>query len=188
MNLIQIEKSMWALVAIYWLISSFFVKKTIERESLVGRTGYVLCLLSAFNLLFEDNIPWKFLYLDFFPQSGLWKLSGVVLCALGLLFALSARWYLGRNWSGTITLKKDHELIQTGPYGITRNPIYTGFVLAFLGCVLSLGQFKGIVGLILLITALFIKINKEEKFMIQAFGERYKIYKSRVPTIFPWLY
>ena len=51
---------------------------------------------------------------------------GLVMLAAGLAFAVSARRYLGRNWSGTVTVKQDHELIRSGPYRFVRHPIYTG--------------------------------------------------------------
>ncbi len=188
MNVLWLEKMMWALLALYWLISSFYVKKTKERESVIGRTGYILCVLTGFSLLFEDYFPWKFLYLDCIPRSAFGQMAGVVLCAAGLLFSVAARIYLGRNWSGTVTLKKDHVLIQGGPYGISRNPIYTGFLVAFLGCAITLGQVKGVVGLVLVTIALLLKIAKEEKMMIQGFGEQFFNYKSRVAKLVPWLY
>ncbi len=63
-----------------------------------------------------------------------------------------ARIWLGENWSGRITIKENHELIQTGPYAITRNPIYSGFLLAFAGCSMSLGLLKGYLGIFFLIS------------------------------------
>jgi protein-S-isoprenylcysteine O-methyltransferase Ste14 len=188
MNDLRFEKIMWVLLALYWLISSFYVKKTRERESVISRSGYILCVLTGFSLLFEDYFPWKILYLRCISHTAFWQILGIVLCAAGLLFSAAARIYLGRNWSGTVTLKKDHVLIQKGPYRITRNPIYTGFLVAFLGCVISLGEVKGVLGLVLLIVALLLKISKEEKMMIRAFGEQFFNYKSRVAKLVPWIY
>ena len=42
------------------------------------------------------------------------------------------RIHLGRLWSGTITLKQDHRIIDSGPYGLVRHPIYTGLILSIL--------------------------------------------------------
>jgi len=50
----------------------------------------------------------------------------------GLTFSIWARRRLGRNWSGTVTLKKNHELIRTGLYRWVRHPIYTGLLIGFL--------------------------------------------------------
>lgn len=110
--------------------------------------------IRRFCLLFENYISFAFLYHSVLFQSEIWKIAGLLTCASGLIFALTARIYLGENWSGTITIKKDHQLIQSGPYRITRNPIYTGFLIAFAGCAISLGQLRGWLGIIFIITAM----------------------------------
>jgi protein-S-isoprenylcysteine O-methyltransferase Ste14 len=55
--------------------------------------------------------------------------AGVVVCAAGAGVAIRARRILGRNWSGFVMIKQDHELIQRGPYRFVRHPIYTGIIL-----------------------------------------------------------
>jgi protein-S-isoprenylcysteine O-methyltransferase Ste14 len=187
MSLLTTEKFMWLAIVIYWMISSLFVKRSLKKQSGWQRILYIVGVLLAFSLLFEDYFHFPFLYSPLLPQNEYWKAAGVVLCAAGLAFALSARIWLGRNWSGRITIKEGHELVQSGPYRITRNPIYTGFLLAFCGCCMSLGLVKGWLGFILLFSCLLIKISKEEKFMQEAFGEKWKVYRSRVKRLIPGL-
>jgi protein-S-isoprenylcysteine O-methyltransferase Ste14 len=115
-------------------------------------------------------------------------MAGLVVCAAGLIFALTARIYLGENWSGTITVKENHQLVQSGPYSITRNPIYTGFLLAFLGCAISLGQVKGYIGIVFLLITILIKVKKEEEFMQEVFGGSFLSYKLKVKKLIPGLY
>jgi hypothetical protein len=74
---------------------------------------------------------------------------GAALTALGLSFTSWARVHLGRNWSGTVTLKDDHALIRTGPYRRVRHPIYSGALLALAGTVLAVGQWRGVIALAL---------------------------------------
>lgn len=188
MQIILIEKVLWAIVAIYWCVAAFFVKRTTKRESVTGRSLYILCFLVAFELLFENFPLWKPLYFPVFPQTIIWKLSGLLICMVGLLLSVTARIYLGRNWSGTITMKKDHEFITSGPYRITRHPIYTGFLTAFAGCVITSGQLKDFIGLVLIWIALSIKISKEEKFLYQLFGDRFLDYKRKTMKLIPFIY
>jgi protein-S-isoprenylcysteine O-methyltransferase Ste14 len=56
---------------------------------------------------------------------------------------------LGGNWSSSMTVKQDHQLIRQGPYSIVRHPIYSGLLLALLGTALALGELRGIVDLAL---------------------------------------
>jgi len=188
MNYLKIEKMMWFAITIYWIISALFVKKTVKRQPLQERMVYIICILIAFCLLFENYISFAFLYEPVLFQSQIWKIAGLLICAAGLIFALTARIYLGENWSGTITIKKDHQLIQSGPYRITRNPIYTGFLVAFAGCAISLGELKGWLGIIFLLSAMLIKIKKEEEYMSEVFGTSFQAYKSKVKKLIPGIY
>jgi protein-S-isoprenylcysteine O-methyltransferase len=188
MNVLTTEKLMWFVIAVYWMISSLSVKKSVKKQSGSQRAVYIFCLLLAFSLLFENHLHFAFLYEPLLPQNGYWKITGMVLCAAGLAFALTARIYLGRNWSGRITIKENHELIQSGPYRITRNPIYSGFLLAFTGCSMSLGLVKGYLGIPLLLACLLIKISKEELYMQETFGETWRVYRNRVKCLVPGIY
>jgi protein-S-isoprenylcysteine O-methyltransferase Ste14 len=66
------------------------------------------------------------------PDTRVVNLSGLTIAAAALGFAIWARFTLGRNWSGTVTVKAGHELIRSGPYRFVRHPIYSG-ILAGLG-------------------------------------------------------
>ncbi len=188
MNIITAEKIMWFATFMYWLISSFFVKKSVKKQAGWGRITYILCVILAFSLLFGHYFNFSFLDRKVLPQSGFWKITGLVLCAVGLFFAVMARIWLGENWSARITIKENHELIQTGPYAITRNPIYSGFLLAFLGCGMSLGLLKGYLGIVFLLICILIKISQEEAFMLEVFGEKYRSYRAKVKRLVPLIY
>ena len=182
------EKMMWLALSLYWVVSAFRVKRTVRKQSGWKRIAYILCLLFAFGLLFSDYFNSTYLNQPVFPQTEFWKIAGLIVCAIGIFFALLARIWLGSNWSGRITLKENHELVQSGPYRISRNPIYSGFLFAFIGCSMSLGQLKGYLGIILLAACLLIKISQEETFMSQAFGDQWRSYKKRVRRLIPGIY
>jgi len=139
-------------------------------------------------LLFTDDISLSFLNKQILPQQTAFKITGFVCCLVGLLFSMWARIYLGKNWSGAITIKRNHELIKTGPYAISRNPIYSGFLLAFLGCAMTGGMIKGYVSLIFVITGILLKIALEEKFMYETFADEYAVYTRKVKRLVPFIY
>jgi protein-S-isoprenylcysteine O-methyltransferase Ste14 len=188
MSILSVEKTMWFATFIYWLVSSFSVKKSVKKQSGWGRILYILCVLLAFSLLFGNYSIFSFLDKPILPQNDYWKITGMILCAVGLIFAIMARIWLGKNWSGRITIKENHELIQTGPYAITRNPIYSGFLLAFAGCSMSLGLLKGYLGIFFLVVCILIKVSKEEAYMQEVFGEKFNSYKAKVKRLIPIIY
>jgi protein-S-isoprenylcysteine O-methyltransferase Ste14 len=89
--------------------------------------------------------------------------------------------------SGTITLKQDHELIRTEPYGWVRHPIYTGLPLAFFGSAVALGEWHGLAAVGVAIVAFMLKIRLEERWIIEVFGDTYRLYRSEVRALIPFV-
>ncbi len=54
--------------------------------------------------------------------------ASALLALMGLVIAIWARLALGRNWSGMVALKDEHELVTSGPYAVIRHPIYTALI------------------------------------------------------------
>jgi protein-S-isoprenylcysteine O-methyltransferase Ste14 len=113
--------------------------------------------------------------------------TGLVITAMGIAFSVWARLWIGRNWSGTVTIKEQHELIQNGPYGLVRHPIYSGFLLAFLGTAITVGELHGLMGFPMVVLGWGLKARLEESFMTQQFGPAYLDYKRRVKSLVPFV-
>ena len=105
----------------------------------------------------------------------------------GLGISIWARRVLGRNWSGIVTVKQDHELIRTGPYRYVRHPIYTGLLLAILGTALIFGEWRGLIAFVIFTAAIMLKVRTEERFMDESFPEQYARYRAEVPALLPFL-
>lgn len=111
-------------------------------------------------------------------------LSVVVLA--GVALAIWARRILGANWSAA-TIKKGHELIRTGPYALVRNPIYSGDILIVLGMSLAVGKTRGLLGLVVMVAAVWHKGRAEERFLLTEFAEQYVDYQRAVGFLLPRL-
>ena len=109
-----------------------------------------------------------------------------VLSLPGFIFAWWARLTLGRLWSGTITLKQDHYLVDTGPYRLVRHPIYTGLLASVVMTVAAKGTALALLGGALLMIGFTIKARFEERFLATELGAaRYAAYRARVPMLLP---
>ena len=51
--------------------------------------------------------------------------------------------HLGRLWSGSITRKEGHRVVDTGPYALVRHPIYTGLIFALLATAIAQATVTG---------------------------------------------
>jgi protein-S-isoprenylcysteine O-methyltransferase Ste14 len=115
------------------------------------------------------------------------RLGGVAILLAATAFTIWARLALGIMWSGAPAVKHGHELRTSGPYGITRHPIYTGILSMLLGSMLAAGGGRWIVGFPVYLVLFRIKIHIEERFMLAEFPDDYPRYRQRVPQLVPGL-
>jgi protein-S-isoprenylcysteine O-methyltransferase Ste14 len=114
---------------------------------------------------------------------GAYLLAALTFAGLG--FTWWARIWLGSLWSGRVTRKEDHKVIDTGPYALVRHPIYTGILGAALATTVAKATLVGIAGFAFLVAGLWVKARYEEGFL-QEHLEAYAAYRARVPMLVPW--
>jgi protein-S-isoprenylcysteine O-methyltransferase Ste14 len=126
-------------------------------------------------------------------DSGLWTQpplaagTGLAFTVAGLCFAVWARIHLGKYWSGRITLKENHRVIQTGPYAWVRHPIYSGLILALFGTAITLGTISAFAGFAFMLISFVRKLKIEETWLRSQFGAEYEAYQNRVKALIPRL-
>jgi protein-S-isoprenylcysteine O-methyltransferase Ste14 len=119
------------------------------------------------------------------PEWAGWACVGLSIA--GFAFAWWARIHLGTLWSGSITRKADHHIVDTGPYGLVRHPIYTGLIAAALALLLVKATPAACVGACLMSAGFWIKARFEEGFLRKELGaEVYDAYRKRVPMLVPF--
>jgi protein-S-isoprenylcysteine O-methyltransferase Ste14 len=170
-----------------WLLAAIWRDRAAKRPGLRHEIGYRLLGVAGYMLLFgayrhrleTEVILWRT------PDLLAWALVPVVVA--GLLFTWWARLHLGRLWSSSVTRKADHRIIDTGPYGIVRHPIYSGITLAAIATAMARGTVLGWLGVALLTTGWVVKARLEETFLREQLGvEAYADYARRVPMLVPF--
>src|SRR6202795_2410294 len=115
---------------------------------------------------------------------------------LGLLFAIAAlvvfqltHRALGRNWSISLDVREDHQLITNGIYRKIRHPMYSAFWLWAVAQALLLPNWVGgFAGLIGFGTLFFGRVAREERMMLETFGDSYRAYMARTGRVFPSIF
>ncbi len=184
---LDIISACWIAFVAVWLVAAVSTKRTVYRESRAQRLRYWVLLVIAYLLLVHGRqLPYP-LNLRVIPHVAPIGWAGALLCMAGLAVALWARAILGRNWSGVVTLKEGHELVELGPYRFVRHPIYTGILTMFFATALVQGHVAGFAGVLLTFASFWIKLGREEKLMLQQFPERYAAYQHRAKRIIPFV-
>ena len=115
-------------------------------------------------------------------------LGTIVFCLALWVFRRSHK-ELGRNWSITLEIRDRHELVCGGPYALVRHPMYTSFMLMGLGQAFLLPNWvAGISGLVGFAVLFLLRVDKEERMMLENFGSQYRAYMERTKRIVPYLY
>lgn len=179
---------LWITFAIVWLAGAFAAKPAARRQSLISRLLLTALAALAVLIAFTKYSNFGWLSRAFVPASPALAYTGLVLVLVGIGFAIWARFYLGGNWSGTITIKKNHTLVKRGPYSIVRHPIYSGLLIALLGMVAVSRELRVLLGTGLLLVMFGIRSRLEESFMIEQFGSEYADYKRRVKALIPFVW
>lgn len=181
----EIVIGMWIAVAIVWIAAAPFAARTARRQP-PGRLFAALLILVALELIGQRLIvQFGMAVKRPFAYSFDVQLSCIIAESLGLCFTLWSRWALGRNWSGDVTVKENHQLIQTGPYGIVRHPIYSGLLLMMTASVVFIDSYAALLTLIVIGAAITFKLRLEEALMTEQFGDEYRRYKRKVKAIIP---
>lgn len=179
----------WFIVMTYWVISGIRVKKIKSQESLFKRfIQYWFPLIVASLLLgpgewFGNSLIRE----NFVSHSDLVGFMGLIICIVGAFVACWSRYLLGKNWSLSIQEKENHELIQKGMYKILRHPIYTGLLMLFIGNAIIVGDYRGIIAVVIVFISFWFKLIKEEKLLTKTFGNQYIEYKNGTKAIIPFV-
>jgi len=111
---------------------------------------------------------------------------GVALIAAALYVFWRAHADLGLNWSPTLEIREKHELITRGIYGVIRHPMYSSqWILAIAQPLLLQNWLVGFANLIIFIPFYFLRVQAEEKMMLDSFGDEYRDYMKKTGAILP---
>ncbi len=180
-------QALWLAWMIYWVVAARTAKRASRRETTSQLLAHSLPLLAGAALL-AFPMPRGWLTLRILPRGEIWYWLGLAMTIAGLGFACWARVHLGRNWSGVVEVKQDHELVRSGPYGWVRHPIYAGLFLACLGSAVALGQLAGLLGVALILLSFLPKLRREERFMAAEFPDAYPAYRQQVRALVPFVF
>ena len=150
-----------------------------EQKSVVALSGgmFVVAFVVA-------GLNWRFQWLVL-PDWAVWVAAALFLFGYVLYgIVLRENTYLSR----TIEVQEDQKVIDTGPYGIVRHPMYTATIILFLAMPLVLASPISFLIMLLYIPLIAKRIRNEEVVLEEGL-EGYREYKQRVKyKLFPYIW
>src|ERR1051325_6882427 len=140
----------WWAWLISWFATAIWSDRAATRPSLRLQAAYRLTTICGALLLFGWVGIRRY-------DIRFWRLDGrmgwlfVLIAAAGVIFMWWARLHLGRLWSASVTRKADHHIIDTGPYGIVRHPIYSGVIFSVVATAIVQSTIAALLGAALIL-------------------------------------
>lgn len=172
----------WVLWLLSWLAASVWTRRNTARAGAQEWPSLIVTAI-GFYFVLAPRTPLFGPEWDFGAPL-MWAMAALVLT--GGAFAWWARIHLGAYWSGTVTRKEGHRIIDTGPYALVRHPIYTGLILAGIATAFARGHFASVFGAGLMALGFWMKARLEENFLSVDLGAEYAAYRKRVPMLVPF--
>jgi len=175
----------WIVWLVTWILAAGWSARTASHHDLGAESPSRVLTLAAVVMILASYwpLPAAVLWIAS-PEIG-WAMAGLVV--LGLGFTWAARLHLGPLWSSTSAPTEDHRIVDTGPYGIVRHPVYAGLLLAAVATALEGGRLEAIAGALVLVAAISLRAKLEERFLRRDLGdEAYASYRRRVPMLIPF--
>jgi protein-S-isoprenylcysteine O-methyltransferase Ste14 len=179
----------WAVWLVTWFVAALWVGPTIKRAGVLREFLYRVLGIVGFVLLFGFYFNrYDMVYRFWRTPSGNFGWAMVALVAAGFAFCSWARVRLGPLWSGTITRKDNHRIVDTGPYALVRHPIYIGIMISVFATAIVYGTPTSFLGAALMALGFYTKARQEERFLRKELGpEAYDAYEKRVPMFVPFV-
>ena len=142
--------------------------------------GVYLIVIVPIYLLFSHSLFWLHIPLPDWLQ---WLGFGLGITSLP--FLTWVHYVLDKQWSISLTLQEEHTLVTNGPYHLVRHPMYTVHIIYFFTWVLVSANVLLLINYLLTIILIFARIPKEEKMLLEQFGDEYRAYMKRTGRLLP---
>lgn len=175
----------WVVWLTTWILAAGWSARTASHHDLGAESPSRVLTLAAVVMILASYWPLATALLWRAPPEIGWTMFCFVL--LGLGFTWAARLHLGPLWSSTAAPTEDHRIVDTGPYGVVRHPVYAGLLLAAVATAVERGRLEAVAGALVLVAAISLRAKLEERFLRRDLGdETYTAYRRRVPMLIPF--
>lgn len=148
----------------------------------------IVMSIGAFIFPLLYSLSSLFYFADFILP--LWaKIFGLCITLIALWLFWRTHKDLGLNWSPSLEIREDHQLIQTGIYQYIRHPMYASALLWGLAQILLVTNWiAGLAPFVSFLVLFLFRVKHEEKMMLDQFGDAYKSYMKTTSRIIPRLF
>ena len=153
-----------------------------SAHDFIGRVFKALFAVIVAAVVIYAFVPWAYQYLmpiHFLERTWI-TLTGIVLLLISLAWTILAQAQMGNSWRIGIDTEHRTELVQSGVFRLSRNPIFLGMMVTLLGLFLVIPNVGTLITLLLGIILIGIQVRLEEEYLARTHGEEYLEYRRNV--------
>ena len=141
---------------------------------MVVGTWISIAMFSFFDSYYKYLLPIWYLDMEWL------RISGVGLVLLAFVWIIVAQFQMKNSWRIGIDYNDKTELIDSGLFQISRNPIFLGVIVSYIGTFLIIPNLLSFCIMVLTIVILQVQVRLEEEYLIKLHGDEYHVYKNKV--------
>ena len=190
-----IYRTLFLIAAIFMFAIRIYYQRKIRSERLhteergsrlrliPGAIAAFVTIVFGLEYIFAPR-TFEFAYLIEYPTWLRWVGMLMLIIGIGLLWA--AHHHLGKSFHSLVVLKEDQVLVESGPYKWIRHPIYTAYILNYVGGGLLAGNWVlTFVPVFFFGLMIFLRLGEEEAVLVEKFGDNYRDYIKRTGRLLP---
>ncbi len=163
-------------------VNPFVFGNTDKAHDYIGRVYKVMVLGTWISIgIYSFYTPW---YPYLMPINYLeieWiRLSGLVLLIVSYLWTSVAQYQMSKSWRIGIDYKEKTDLISHGLFKFSRNPIFLGVLISYLGTFLIIPNILSFSILLVTFVTIQTQVRLEEEYLENVQGEDYLNYRKSV--------
>jgi protein-S-isoprenylcysteine O-methyltransferase Ste14 len=117
-----------------------------------------------------------------------WPKLGVAVFAAGMALVAAAIADMGPSWQmGFDQTVPEHGLVKTGVFRLSRNPIYLGLLVLFIGWLLVLPTMLSLIIVVGVALGVRRQAIDEEEYLQRTYGPEFRVWAREVGRFVPWL-
>jgi protein-S-isoprenylcysteine O-methyltransferase Ste14 len=189
-------EAMSYLMVLVYVISFLAMSAILAKEAgrpvwLFGKGGGQTLPALLFRLAFAGSVLWPLAIATFGDPikgdpmtrwfDGPWyDLLGHLLCVIGASIALISQRYMGASWRIGAAEGEQGPIVDSGPFAISRNPVFVGQAVLFAGLFIVLPNLVQAAFTLALLVAIALQVRIEERVLAASLGEPYREYQRKV--------
>ena len=163
-------------------INPVVFKHTDDAHDFIGRVFKLLFGIVVLVVILYSVFPAAYQYLVPVPWlDHKWaRVTGVALLIASLIWTILAQSQMGESWRIGIDTENKTQLVHTGVFNISRNPIFLGIMVTNFGLFLATPNAVTLTLLVLSFVLVNIQVRLEEEHLERMIGNEYVLYSQRV--------